>query len=647
MNSRKTPKRIKEKQLVRIFQDFKRLACRENCFCFLLGAGASKSSGIPTGNELCQKWYEELKEDLREEPDLVKDWENKVGVALNLEHAGQFYPFLYTKRYENSPHLGYEELKSLMDKKEPSIGYLILAQILAEGVHRFVVTTNFDALIEDAIRMHTAKRPLVAGHETLAEYISLQDERPTIIKIHRDLLLHPFNDEARTSFLQEEWKKALSPLLKNFCMLVVGYGGNDGSLMDYLKAIDPSDRKSIYWCIRKESDLSPKVSDLLTEKDYVVEIEGFDELMFALNDTLKFNIFDNLDQPEQHPFVTAAMERVKAVAEKRKEILEKLSQRNGEKVSSAVKTMMKGAAAYIFKAYLQKENGKKEQIYLEGLKKYPESVELLTAYADWLDDMQRYPEALEIYEKAEQIAALDGSMYNNWGVALNHWAGMKGAEEAERLYQQVIKKYQKAIELQPGYARAYNNWGLALKKLADRKEGIERKKLYEEAIEKYQRAIENDSNNADAYNNWGNVLQDLANNDKAEKEAEKLYQQAVEKYQKAIEFNPNCTEAYDGWGKVLRYRAETEGRKTEKEKLYQQAMEKFLKEVELGGECYNLACLYALLKNKKSALQYLEQSLNKKEESIDFVFQDEDWNDFLQDPEFLKVIEKYKSQSEV
>ena len=30
-------------------------------YCFLLGAGASKPSGIPTGGELVQKWMNELR----------------------------------------------------------------------------------------------------------------------------------------------------------------------------------------------------------------------------------------------------------------------------------------------------------------------------------------------------------------------------------------------------------------------------------------------------------------------------------------------------------------------------------------------------------------------------------------------------------
>ena len=72
----KSPKRISQKSLVRMFKDIKRLESDDNRFCFLIGAGASKSSGIPTGWELSKIWYENLKEDLNKEE--LKKWEEEV-----------------------------------------------------------------------------------------------------------------------------------------------------------------------------------------------------------------------------------------------------------------------------------------------------------------------------------------------------------------------------------------------------------------------------------------------------------------------------------------------------------------------------------------------------------------------------------------
>ena len=58
----------------------------------------------------------------------------------------------------------------------------------------------------------------------------------------------------------------------------------------------------------------------------------------------------------------------------------------------------------------------------------------------------------------------------------------------------------------------------------------------------------------------------------------------------------------------------------ESEDLFSQSFAKYQKAVELGGSCYNLACWYALRKNKDNALLWLEESLKRQEITTDFCF---------------------------
>jgi NAD-dependent SIR2 family protein deacetylase len=53
---------IAQEELVQMFKDA--LQSDSVQLCFLLGAGASRSSGIPTGRELSKLWYEEIKKNL-------------------------------------------------------------------------------------------------------------------------------------------------------------------------------------------------------------------------------------------------------------------------------------------------------------------------------------------------------------------------------------------------------------------------------------------------------------------------------------------------------------------------------------------------------------------------------------------------------
>ena len=415
-NVKKSPNKINQKRLIKMFKDIKRLNSDDNRFCFLIGAGASKSSGIPTGWELSERWYNDLKEDLDE--DELTEWERKIG--FDVDRIGEFYPYLYKKRFEISTKIGYDEFKKIMEHVEPGLGYVILAQILAKEKHNFVITTNFDYLIEDAIRMYTSTKPFSAGHETLAEFISSQTERPTIIKVHRDLFLHPFSDDEKTQELKVEWKKALLPILRNFNLLVIGYGGNDGSLMDYLNDINPNERNPIYWCVRNESHSNDQINKLLTEKDYIVKIQGFDELMYSLYNAFEYKIFDKLEDIENHQFVLDAKRRIQNLDAKRSEVLMHLQKDKKVNISEDTKHIFTGAWEYLFNAFLEKDENKKDKFYREGLKKYPDNADFLGNYAVFLYDIRKeYDEAEKYYKKAIELKPDNAHTLGNYAILIS------------------------------------------------------------------------------------------------------------------------------------------------------------------------------------------------------------------------------------
>ena len=500
-------KTMNQKNLVRIFKDVKRLNNDDIRFCFLLGAGASVSSDIPTGWALAERWYNDIKEDF-EEKDRLK-WEKKIG--FDEDRLGEFYPRIYEKRFESSPEMGYAEFKKLMEDKEPSIGYVILAQILANEKHNFVITTNFDYLVEDAVRTYTDTKPFSAGHETLAGFISSQTERPTIIKVHRDLFLDPFNDADKTKILKEEWKNALKPILRNFNLLVLGYGGNDGSLMDYLKEIKPEERKSIYWCKRKQDTINKKVKSLLTNKDYVVTINDFDDVMYALYTKLDYDILDDLDKPDEHKFIINAKEKIKQLNEKKEEIII-----NGNKdsqvteVTEAVKELFSGTSTdYLIKINSENDTDLKEKLFKEGIKKYPNSDSLLNNYGLFLEDVKKDPDLAEkYYKKSLKLNSAHASTLANYASLLQYVRRDLGLAE---------KYYKKSLKLNPKDANVLANFAVLLTN----------QKYYYAAEEYYKKALKINPENYASLVNYAVFLTE-----------QKLYNLAEDYYKKALKLNP-------------------------------------------------------------------------------------------------------------
>lgn len=251
-----------------------------------------------------------------------------------------------------------------------------------------------------------------------------------------------------------------------------------------------------------------------------------------------------------------------------------------------------------------------------------------------------YNLAFEKFGKAIEIKPDKHEAFNNWGNSLGRIAKTKEGKEADELYKQAFEKFNKTIEIKPDKYEALYNWGTYLGNLAETKEGKEADELYELAFEKFNKTIEIKPDMHEAFNNWGTYLGNLAMN-KEGQEAIDFYKQAFEKFSKAIEIKPDKHEAFDNWGHYLVTLAKTkEG--DEADDLLKLALEKFKKAVDYGASSYNLSCLFALKGLKDKALDYLEMSLSKKEIDVAFVQNDEDWADYLNDDDFIKLLKKYE-----
>lgn len=253
-------------------------------YCFVLGAGASKASGIRTGEELMREWQKYLMErgpeyiaDCAQELEMdTKDYKDIFEVEHTLKNTDYFT--LFDLRFAGKPNAAYKYLEDEMEGKYPSYGYYPLATILSQTDNRLVITTNFDSLIEDALYTYTFRHPLVVGHESMASYIANDTRHPVIAKIHRDLLFRPLNRKVEMDKLKEEWKEPLRNALTRYIPIVIGYAGGDRTFMSLLDEIK---LKGLYWChLGEPSDEIKRI--VKKQNGYLVKILGFDEIMFQL-----------------------------------------------------------------------------------------------------------------------------------------------------------------------------------------------------------------------------------------------------------------------------------------------------------------------------------------------------------------------------
>ncbi|MBT5528957.1 MAG: hypothetical protein HOK35_07345 [Cytophagia bacterium] len=688
-----------------------------------LGAGASKTGGIPLAGEIVD--------------DILKTYNSNPKIS-SIKNEDKTYPKLMECLI---PFERNKLLKEYIDNAKINVTHIYLAQLLNQGYIDYVLTVNFDNLMLRASALFNDFPPTY-------DMAILKDLTTTSFKEKSVVYLHGQHHGLWLLNTEEEMSKVnnvIPPILNKIAnqrpWIFIGYSGED-PIFEHIANLGRFDN-GLYWIAYYDKDPNEKVCTDLLEKPNTNAsvIKGYDadSFMLKLNNALKLpqpSIIDkpftslkislesivDIDDKDHFEVVKERLEIVKkevgtAIAQfeegnietkeslkeevdsnlLNKQIIDKIIKKEfdekevellKEKANNSKNTETNKLLASLYSEWgagismlARLEND--EVLYRNSFEKYEKATVLnpinnsafynwglaITGLATLKNDEILYRQSFEKYGKATTLNPKDDIAFDNWGIAITGLAILKNDEV---LYQQSFEKYEKATALNPNNDSAFYNWGIAIASLANLKED---EALYRQSFEKYEKATALNPKDDSAFNNWGNTIADLARlkNDKTiyQQSFEKyekatalnpkddafynwgnaiadlarlkndkiLYQQCFEKYGKATTLNPENDSAFHNWGTAILDLA----RLKDDEALYQQSIEKLNIAVELGGSSYNLACAYALTKDMKNALKYLENSLTKKEISDEFIKDDDDWKAHMNDINFIDLLNKYNT----
>ncbi len=532
-------------------------------FCFVIGAGASYKSGIPTGGQLAEKWFDEIKERYSKEE--ITQWIKEA--RIDRKDLAAHYGSIYRKRFENDKTSGYEFLVQAMRAAKPTFGHFVLAQILTKAPGNCILTTNFDSLIESSIYQYTDKTPLVCGHESLSGYASPSNIHPLIIKIHRDLLLSPKSDPDEINTLDEGWKKPLDNIFSSHIPIIIGYGGNDGSLMDYFEKMKkPS---NFFWCGHKGTPPSQRIKKLVEQLDgSYIDIDGFDEMMKEL-----LWVFTEI-KPVKDELDTITRSRIETINTQLNEM--NVQSKSVDPIELASKKEL-SAFEYSTMANNEPDYEKRKAIYLEALKRFPKTAWLLGEYASFLHfDKKDYSNLEDYYLKALAIDPEDTINNGNYALFLN---------DIKKDYENAEKYYLKALAINPEDAINNGNYALFLNDI---------KKDYENAEKYYLKALAIDPEDANNNGNYALFLYDI----------KKDYENAEKYFLKALAIDPELANNNGNYALFL----------YDIKKDYENAEKYFLKALAIDPELANnngnyALFLYDIKKDYENAEKYYLKAL--------------------------------------
>ena len=276
----------------------------------LLGAGASKSSGVPLAFEMIAEWRQDVFESAvppaqRQGVD-AKTWLGTQRDKYPWFESDSEYSLLFEHRYRR-PVQRRLYVEEKIEGVRPGWGYLYLANLIVQA-RRFstVFTTNFDDLLADALGTYLHHTAVVCDADAQVDLVSFLSDRAKIVKLHGGYLFSDIrNTEGELAALGERMAAKFSELARQRGLVVLGYAGRDRSVMamiETLLADEQSFPHGIYWCLRPDEEPSAWVARLaaaFASRFELCRFEDFDDLMARLHEALGLQLPATVVSPHE------------------------------------------------------------------------------------------------------------------------------------------------------------------------------------------------------------------------------------------------------------------------------------------------------------------------------------------------------------
>jgi len=563
---------------------------RRHFVTLLIGAGFSKSAGIPLASEIVQ----ELRSASNEHP-LLCD----VGSA---PPDISDYAFLMEKL--GSPKERANYIKDFVDRARDSKGrlkinwsHLLLATLVEKGYVNRILTTNFDPLIVEALAV--SGQPIrTYDLNTTGKYCPGTLDSASIIYLHGQMhSLFLANSKDEMARLRDLYPKVLQEAVQDSILIVIGYSGECDPVLDSLMEL-PNFPLGLWWVHYSPAGDPPgagarKVFSKHGTDCHLAQGEDSDTFMRKLVlDGMKLDLPDEVLKP-----VTAiklALERITPFPKQdiqapdpvlsALEMLRKVELQLSNPAPSLVKPQ-KGEQDDGFSA---DSSGDSPTELAQAM-----PLEMASLNGDW-DEFDRLrvdikpnvgskissaigdglvrrasqkntnnePDAaLRLLEEAIQFGVsskMRSWLPTTWGNSLSDKAKIKGpGQEAESLFKAAYEKYAEAIQINGEMHEAFYNWGNALLEHSEIKnDSVESDALLVESGKKFSQALNLKSDKHEAWNNWGVALVTRAKKKGSSPQADDLFKEAFDKYTQALVTKPDKHETLHNWGNGLSKQAE-------------------------------------------------------------------------------------------
>lgn len=256
-------------------------------YAVLLGSGISRAAGVPTGWEVTLDLIGKLAEAKGEacEPSPEGWYTARFGkepayddLLKTLAHTPTERQLLLRSYFEPSD----EDRQH--GRKAPTEAHRAIARLAADGFVRVIITTNFDQLMENALREAGVTPTVLSTPGHVDGALPIMHARCTVLKLHGDYMDHRLaNTPEELARYPRQFNKLLDRIFDEFGLIVCGWSATWDAALRAAILRAKGRRFTTFWAAHGE--LSRDAQSLASLRSAsVIQIQGADAFFADLRD---------------------------------------------------------------------------------------------------------------------------------------------------------------------------------------------------------------------------------------------------------------------------------------------------------------------------------------------------------------------------
>ena len=382
-------------------------------YAVLIGSGVSRAAKIPTGWEITLDLIRKLAAVNKEicDPDPEGWYRSKFGTDADYSELLDALAKTPTERQQLlSEYIEPNEQERETGEKQPTAAHHAIADLAAKGFVRVILTTNFDCLMETALRDKGVVPTILSSPDHVQGALPLIHTKCCVFKLHGDYLdTRIKNTPAELNEYPPEFDQLLDRIFDEFGLVVCGWSAEwDGALRNAIYRAK-SHRFTTYWAVR--GDAGDKAQRLIDHRQaQVISIKDADEFFKTVQQSVQSIDEYSIRHPLSTEIAVASLKHYMSESRYRiqlsdlienevEQVVEETPTPSSNDLSACVRRYEEACSTLLAMAlvggFWAEEDH--DQVWQRALRRLGSRWVNITGFDPLLSEVQRYPATLLLY----------------------------------------------------------------------------------------------------------------------------------------------------------------------------------------------------------------------------------------------------------